>query len=324
MGRVLTPKYTVDVGASMNANCYICYWNGRVYYVSNGYIESCVFTAAGGFGAVVERVPQTTGDSIFLCTDGNYLYASYETLNVMYLRAFDLVTLDAVGNAYAVNILGNVLNAPPIAAEDGYIYVDVFTALSAYTFNGTSFTKAGNSSAIFSTLHGIVKSGADIFLAVYGGIADEVQKGTFNGTNFSFTGYSIETSARAIAVDASYVYILYESGRLYVRNRGDMTSACEYVDITTGFARAIALDGTYIYCYTTTGVYVYQFTGGVLVSISSLIYTGAQTGKMIFADDHLIIANDDDLYALRMDLTAQFTVNSQSGKVGDTFTFTAI
>ena len=325
MGRVLTQKYTIDVGSSTIVRG-ICYWNGRIYYISGNMINSISFTSSGGFGSVGSIVSSPVWINLSngrIATDGTYLYVITSYSSATYLRAYNLVTLEPVGNSSA-----NFYRSGDVGAiycgTDGFIYAGNYQYLEAFTFNGSVFSRVGSTLLNISTASICMASGI-LYVTCEASQASETLRGTFGGTNFSLSSYDIsDTWCSSIVADSNYAYLLDHNNKVWVLNRTTMAVVTS-LDTGTGTGRVICLDGTYIYIFADTGIRVLTLVGSTLTVVSNIAsITDAAYHKMCFADDHLIVADSDDLYALRMDLTAQFTVNSQSGKVGDTFTFTAI
>jgi hypothetical protein len=288
-------------------------------------IKYVPFAASGGFGTVITGPSAISSTFYRIATDGNYLYVlnSISTSSIT-VSAYSLTDLTQVGST-SENLSRSRLGYAMHCGSDGYIYIGNGYYTDVLTFNGSVFARVGgaNLNSVGDVFAVATNSGYSYVAHNVG--TNEVFKCTFDGSNLSGTGYNISSgSSIALQVDADFLYVLDVVGNLIVCDKDTMT-AITSVDTSAGSAASLAIDGTYIYVYTSTGVFVYSFNGSTLTPISSSI-TRTDSGyqKCIFADDHLIVADSDDLYALRMDLTAQFTVNSQSGQVGDTFTFTAI
>ena len=324
MGRVLTQKYTVDLSA--NPTGYV-YWNGVIYCIGTNHRMYVPFVRASGFGAETD-IPDNTS-KYHIATDGQYLYVllyASGSPGVSYVYAYDLTTFASRSHYYSWSSYSSISPAGICCDTMGRIYVTLADySLKVLTYNGTTFAQTHSYDIGYraSSLHWL--NDRLYFFSTAGSIGSAVWSG--NALSISYGSVSNPIGTEGLAVDSLYIYLASGTG-LRIYNRVALTHRVTLVlSGTSTNAFTVCLDGTYIYVFTNTGIKVCTYNGTMLTEVSSITNINDAsdgTSRFLFADDHLIANESDDLYALRMDLTAQFTVNSQSGQVGDTFTFTAI
>ena len=148
-----------------------------------------------------------------------------------------------------------------------YIYVGMYTGVSAYTFNGTGFTLVATQGD-GSNYYDVWGDGTYIYTACD---ADGVRAYTFNGTGFTLLD-TIDEGANYYAVygDGSYIYTVTGSGGIcaYTFDGAEFVLKQRLDD--GGTYRDVWGDGTYIYAACgDAGVRAYTFNGTAFTLITT-------------------------------------------------------
>jgi hypothetical protein len=264
--------------------------------------------------------------------DGTYIYLGTQASNGE-LRAFGW-------NAGALEeITGASLNLGSIGVytiycdTQGYIYIGTTDGyVYAYSFNGSSFTLRGSVDTTASGAFKITGDGTYLFVSTNATTA-RIRAYSFDGTTFTARG-SLNPGHGGIpyglvCIGNGQLVAAYWSGQIdEVSHNGSSLTLVSSTAISVGsdYFHGLDTDGQYYHIPRENyAVDIYEITGGVASLVGRYLDSGVPNGyyhSLRCGNSYTFYVSGNYIKAVRLDLTAAFTVDKTRAAIGESIQFT--
>jgi hypothetical protein len=273
-----------------------------------------------------------------MATDGIYYYVGVKTAsntNVVLALSFDGASFTLKGTLGLSTLGVEVMTI--ICDTLGFVHVcNTQGTMRAYSFDGTNFTlittyQSLNAYPFQTVYNGTYFYRGDMNISSATGLIAL----TFNGTSYAVVGSSYYSSTqypdatKAVYYDGLYIISQFYTG-LYAHTFNGSTFSQvgnTFTINSSSVQRYLSYDGQYYYLATSgSGVRVFTFNGTNFTELTpfsdtSLSVVNGRTIDYFKGCMHFI--RSTGIYAIRMNLSAQFTASKLSGYAPLSVTFTA-
>lgn len=317
----------------------LCKIGSRIYVAANtgstGYIH--LFELDSNGDLTLSTTQSYTYTVKRITTDGNRLYAASDLSGVVQIiRAFDPVTLGALGNTYN---MGDAIYGPIHASTAGFILAaKAWVSGVSYDntrllrFDGSTFVEITRFPArlayhviglrILSVYIGSTYMGYLYYLGSDREIDSTISLPLVTGSNINSKGTAIISETR-VAIAENTRLVLYEI------TSGEILDSVTF-DLTLG---RMVTDGRYLYL-TSSGIpniSVYDTYGDELRFTDSANFPSEEVGltdihsqNIIYGSNRLFVLSTTGLHSFNKSLAADFTISNPTPAVGETVTFEVI
>lgn len=318
-------------------------WSGADSGAASTHIFSCTFNGTT-FGNQITYDFNPTNAVYTYCIggDGTYTYFVVYDQQTNYFvyavsRTGDTITVHGLYDTGVGSSSGTRYPTTIICDSQGYIYISFVRSsgsnLIVLSFDGTNFTLREDIVSGGVSISKLCHDGTNLYIADTSTIVG-LTKRTFDGSNFTTLVSYDWDSLSGLGHDGTYLYA-YSSvtDRLYAINPTTLEIVGNYYGFSNNDVQNIYCDGYFIYLLREgADVVALTFNGTDFTLVSTYTDTGilnttSYRNRMHLYPPYVFYCGgtgSNYVIALKMDLTAQFTVDKLTGLAPSTHVFTVV